>query len=167
MTSFERFENRLPAMLDELAVPRLPDYADDLFTRTAATRQRAGWTFPERWLPMSTITARLAAAPRIPWRLGVLVALLAAAALIAAVVAGSLLNKRPAPYGPAVNGQVLFEDEHGAIRAGDPATGSARLVLNAGADPIVSQDGSRFAFSQTGELFVADVAGGDPVQISP
>src|SRR5258705_7065046 len=70
MTSFERFENRLPAMLDELAVPRLPDYADDLFARTAATRQRPGWTFPERWLPMSTITARLAAGPRVPWRLG-------------------------------------------------------------------------------------------------
>ena len=40
MTSFDRFEGRLPALLDELVIPRLPDYAEDLFARTAATRTK-------------------------------------------------------------------------------------------------------------------------------
>ena len=71
MTSFDRFERSLPALFDELATPRIPDYYDDVMARTAATRQRPGWTFPERWLPMSALTRRFAAAPRIPWRLGV------------------------------------------------------------------------------------------------
>ena len=169
MTSFQRFENRLPAMLDELAVPRLPDYADDLFARTAATRQRAGWTFPERWLPMSTITQRLAAAPRIPWRLGVVVALLAIAALVAALIAGSILKPRPAPYGPAENGKVIFADQSGKIVAGDPVTGTTISLGFSGTDPIYSQDGDRFAFTRFNAgaaLWIGDVAGGDPVQIS-
>ena len=38
-------------------VPAPPDYIDDVLARTAATRQRPGWTFPERWLPMATITS--------------------------------------------------------------------------------------------------------------
>ncbi len=48
-----------------------PDYRDDLFRRTARTRQRPAWTFIERWLPMTFITARHSAAPplRAAWML--------------------------------------------------------------------------------------------------
>jgi Tol biopolymer transport system component len=148
MTSFERFENRLPAMLDQLAVPRLPDYADDLFARTAATRQRPGWTFLERWLPMSTLTQRLAVVPRIPWRLGVLVALLAIAALIAVLVSGSFFSNAPAPYGPAGNGKIAFIDDTGRVVFGDLATNTSKVIadVTGSSAPLISQDGSRVAF---------------------
>jgi len=173
MTSFERFETRLPAMLDDLAVPRLPDYADDLFARTAATRQRPGWTFPERWLPMSVVTRTLAAAPRIPWRLGALAALLAVAALIAVLVVGSIVKERPAPYGPAGNGQILFLNSAGQIVVGDPATGTTTTLVSSGpgiSNPIFAQDGTRFAFIQPTThglgLFVGNLGGGTPVDVS-
>jgi dipeptidyl aminopeptidase/acylaminoacyl peptidase len=173
MTSFDRFENRLPALLDELATPRLPDYADDLFARTAATRQRPGWTFPERWLPMSVFTRTLAGAPRIPWRLGALVALLAVAAIVAVLVSGALVHERPAPYGPAGNGQILFVNSNGQIVAGDPATGTTTTLVSSGlgiSNPIFSQDGTRFAFIQPTThglgLFVGDLGGGAPIEVS-
>ena len=35
MTSFDRFERTLPELLEELAAPRLPEYADALFARSA------------------------------------------------------------------------------------------------------------------------------------
>src|SRR5262245_43116747 len=123
MTSFDRFERGLPELFEELAAARVPDYFDDLLTRTQATRQRPQWAFPERWSPMSALTRRFAAVPRIPWRLGVAVALLALAALLVAVAAGVLLKAPLAPYGPAGNGQVVFVDPDGLIRAGDLATG--------------------------------------------
>ena len=92
MTSFDRFERSLPSLFDELAAAPVPDYTDDLLARTAATRQRPKWAFLERWLPVSSFAARLAPSPRIPWRLGALVALVAVAALIAVMVAGALLR---------------------------------------------------------------------------
>ena len=172
MTSFDRFEGRLPALLDELVIPRLPDYAEDLFARTAATRQRPGWTFPERWLPMSAITRRFAAAPSIPWRLGALVALLALAALIAVLVAGALNKPLPAPYGPAANGEIIFVNEAGEIVAGDPGSGTLKTLVAApgGSAPIYSRDGSRFAFMRpdgsSTDLFVADADGTHATRLS-
>src|SRR5206468_901281 len=133
MTSFERFENRLPAMLDELAVPRLPDYADDLFARTAATRQRAGWTFPERWLPMSAISRRFAAVPPVPWRLGVAVALLIVAGIVALIVAGSRTTRVAPPFGPASNGVIPYMS-HGKLYVGDLASGKTQLIVDAAGD---------------------------------
>ena len=154
MTSFERFENRLPAMLDELAVPRLPDYTDDLFARTAATRQRPGWTFPERWLPMSAITGRFAFAPRVPWRVGVALALLIAAAIIGLLVAGSRFSRVPAPFGPASNGVIPYMS-HGRMYAGDLVSGNSRLLVDAGGDQgnmQFSPDGSRILFVRLADL---------------
>lgn len=151
MTSFERFENRLPALLDELAVPRLPDYADDLFARTAATHQRPEWTFPERWRFMSSISQRLAAAPNIPWRLGVLVALLVVAALVGLIIAGSRQQNLPAPFGPAANGVIPYISG-GDLYIGDLATGSSRILVTGPEDdalPQFSPDGTRVAFFRT------------------
>jgi Tol biopolymer transport system component len=148
MTSFERFETRLPAMLDDLAVPRLPDYADDLFARTAATRQRPGWTFPERWRFMSAITRPFALAPRVPLRVGVALALLTGAAIIGLLVAGSRLSRVPPPFGPASNG-VLPYMSNGNLYIGDLTTGTTRLLLDGSADmglPQFSPDGTRLAF---------------------
>jgi Tol biopolymer transport system component len=148
MTSFERFESRLPQMLDDLATPRLPDYADDLFARTVATRQRPGWTFPERWLPMSAITRRVAVAPRVPWRLGVALALLLLAAVIGLLVAGSVFSRPAPPFGPAANGLIPYTSE-GNLYVGDPKTGTTRLLItgpNVAAFPGFAPDGTRLAF---------------------
>jgi hypothetical protein len=154
MTSFQRFENRIPMLLEELAVPTLPDYSDDLFARTAATRQRAEWTFPERWLPMSTITTRLAAAPRIPWRLGVALALLIAAAIIGLIIAGSRVSRVPLPFGPASNGLIPYMS-NGKLYVGDLASGNTRLLVDAAGDqgqPVFAPDGTRVAFVRLEDL---------------
>ena len=64
MMPTDRFERQLPALLEDLAEPRTPDYLDDLLWQTAHTSQRPAWTFLERWLPMADIatTARVHAA---------------------------------------------------------------------------------------------------------
>lgn len=148
MTSFERFETRLPAMLDDLSTPRLPDYADDLFARTAATRQRPGWTFPERWFPMSALTRRLALVPQIPWRLGLVLALLIVAAIIGLIAAGSGFSRPAPPFGPAVNGLIPYTSK-GTLYVGDPKSGSTRLLVDGpdtAAMPGFAPDGTRLAF---------------------
>ncbi len=173
MTSFDRFERSLPALLDELAAARTPDYFDDILARTAATTQRPGWTFPERWLPMSALTSRLAAAPRIPWRLAGAVALLLLAALIGLLVAGSKATRLPAPFGPAANGRIVFTDDQGHIVLGDPAT-SQTTIAAAGVGnqrPQFSPDGAHLAFLRgtTGghALVVTGPDGAGEIVISP
>lgn len=148
MTSFDRFERNLPDLLEALAAPRRPDYADDLFARTAASRQRPGWTFPERWIPMSALTGRFAAVPRIPWRLGALVALLAVAAIVGLLVVGSKPVNVPAPFGPAANGVIPYIS-NGNLYVGDPVSGTTRLLVDVPEDlglPQFSPDGTRIAY---------------------
>ena len=167
MTAFDRFERTLPALFDELATPAVPDYTDDLLARTAATRQRSEWAFPERWFLMSAIARRFAAAPRVPWRLGVAVAVLAVAAVVAVLVAGALLKPTLA-YGPADNGEIIFVDRSGSVIAGDPATGLSRVVLASPSNtkPIFSQDGSKFfvlraAAAGQQHIYVVDLEGNE------
>jgi Tol biopolymer transport system component len=174
MTAFDRFEQLLPALLDDLAVVQMPDYAEDLLARTAATRQRRGWTFPERWFPMSALTRRLAAAPQVPLRLAVALALLVAAALIGALVAGSFTPHRPAPFGPAANGQIAYIDGTGQIAVGDPVTGTSNVIISGTGNSRVSYslDGSRLAFTRaaTGggvDLMVANPDGSHVTKVTP
>ena len=101
MSSSERYERRLPELLDELAAPRTPAYFDDILGQVGRTRQRPGWTFPERWLPMSAVSERLSAAPRVPLRAVAVAALILIALVVAiAVIAGSRstqFRRRSAP----------------------------------------------------------------------
>ena len=62
-------ERNLPGILDDLSAGPAPDYLDDVFARTGRMRQRPGWTFPERWLPVADIARTRAFAPAPPWRL--------------------------------------------------------------------------------------------------
>ena len=145
---FNRFERQLPELFDELALPRRTDYLNDILARTATTRQRPGWAFPERWLPMSAITGRLALAPRVPWRLGVALALLILAAIIGLAVAGSRQTRVPAPFGPAANGLIPYISG-GDLYVGDLKTGTTRLLQGGSEDqgqPQFSPDGTRLAF---------------------
>ena len=68
MRSIDRFDTRLPQLLDELSQPRTPDWFDDFVGLTARTRQRPAWTLPERWLSMTEIARQPVLAPRLPLR---------------------------------------------------------------------------------------------------
>ena len=162
MTSFDRFERSLPALLDELAAPRTPDYFDDLLARTAATRQRPRWTFPERWFPMSAITRRFAVTPPLPWRVLGAVALLLLALIVGLLVAGRQKAHLPPPFGPAANGQIAYIDSGGAVAVGDVGSGATHIVIpGRGHDrPVFSADGAQLAFTtqRTGGGFDLQVA---------
>ena len=174
MSSSERYERRLPELLDELAAPRTPAYFNDILGQVGRTRQRPGWTFPERWLPMSAVSERLSAAPRVPLRAIAVAALIILAAVVAiAVIAGSQQHRVPAPFGPAGNGLIMFIDDTGAIRAGNPVDGSSSVIVPSGSNrlPTVSPDGTHVAFMRENaahdtELVVVDAQGRNPVVLA-
>jgi Tol biopolymer transport system component len=169
----DRFEQRLPTRLEELAVPRVPSYFDDVIHATARTRQRPGWSFAERWFPVSSITDRLVTTPRAPMRL-VAVALLAILALAALLIvaSGSRQTPVPAPFGVAGNGRIAWVDSTGAIVAADPSeTRPSVLVAGPGNDrPLFSPDGTRLLYlreSGSGvDLIVAASDGSSPVTVA-
>jgi len=119
MNRYDVFERDVTAWLDDAASPRMPDFRDDLLQRTAATRQRPAWSFPERWLPMTAVTAGRRTIRTVPWKTVALLALLVLVLTAAAVfLAGS--HPRPAPMlGRAANGLVAYAAD-GDIFAVDP-----------------------------------------------
>ena len=109
MTSLQRFEQDLPALLADLYLAGTPDYRDDLVQRIARVRQRPAWTFPERWLPMDIATQAVPSA-RMPWRqLGVLALIALLLATAVAVYVGAQ-PRPPEPFGLAENGQLVYTD---------------------------------------------------------
>jgi hypothetical protein len=165
MTSFDRFdrfERQLPELFDELALPRRSDYLNDILARTATTRQRPGWAFPERWILMSALARRLPAVPRFPWRLATALALLLLGAILVALIAGSGRTRIPAPFGPAANGLIPYISS-GDVYIGDLKTGTSRLLVPGGSEdqgqPQFSPDGTRLAFIRV-------VAGSSPAAMS-
>jgi len=98
MNGDTRIERQLPQILSDLGAGPSPDYTDTILARTAATRQRPGVVFPERWVPMSALTQRMAAAPRISWRAVAVLALLILALVSAALDAGSKQHSVPPPH---------------------------------------------------------------------
>ena len=122
MTRNDRFDRRLPAILEEISQPRTPEYFDDLIGLAARTRQRPAWTLLERWLPMVDVARQPAFARQVPWRpiaVVTLILLLLAASL--AFVIGSQ-HPLPAPFGLARNGLVAYASRwrylHGGPRDG-------------------------------------------------
>lgn len=148
MNDETRLDRRLPQVLADLGAGRSPDYTESILARTAATRQRPGWVFPERWLPMSALTQRMAAVPRFSWRAAVVIALLVLALAAAALYAGSQQRRLPAPFGPAANGGIPYVSG-GDLFIGDPVTGMTRLLVGGPEDdayPQFSPDGTHVAF---------------------
>jgi dipeptidyl aminopeptidase/acylaminoacyl peptidase len=146
-------EQVLRVHFDNHADPTALDGQLDRITdRLATVRQRPGWTIPERWLPMSAISARIAAAPRLPLRVLAVALLILALAASVLLVTGALRHPVPPPFGPARNGLIAYADARGAINVGDPATGVSReIVAGPGNDrPIFSPDGTRIAFLSLG-----------------
>ena len=174
MTTERRLERDLPQILGDLAMGPYPDYIDDVLATTAQRRQRAAWTFPERWFPMVDVARQPVLAPGLPWRqLGVLalIAVLIAAALAAFV--GSQ-GRLPAPFGPARNGVVAYE-AGGDIYSADPITGVTRAIVTGpetDLGPRYSLDGTHIVFermvdSAHGQLYIAGSDGSDLTLVTP
>jgi Tol biopolymer transport system component len=153
MSAARTFETRLPEVLEELSNPRTPAYYDDILGQVARTRQRPGWTFIERWLPLTTISGRLATAPRVPMRLAVVLLLLLLAFAMTVLIAGTFRPSAPAPFGVAGNGQVVFTDSTGQIKVGTLTDGASRIIVpgNGHSKPAFSPDGRWLAYMQNGK----------------
>jgi dipeptidyl aminopeptidase/acylaminoacyl peptidase len=176
MTSGRRFEQDLPDLLEQLALGPTPDYRDHIFQQTARMRQRPAWMFPERWLPMSVLTTRAAAPPRVPWRIVGLVALLLVVLAVGTLLIVGSQPRLPAPFGPARNGHIAYSAQ-GDIFTVDPLSGVATAVVTGPETdlaPIWSRDGTRFAFERKvagplgpGRLYVARADGRGLVAVTP
>jgi Tol biopolymer transport system component len=151
VSTYERFESDMPALLDELAPPRRPDYLDAVFGRTANARQRGRWTFVDTWLPVSVVTSRAATFQRVPGRLVALTILaLLALAIAGAVLVGALRQSELPAFGIAGNGRIAYASGND-IYAFNPATGSSRQIITGPdleSDPRYSPDGSRLAYKR-------------------
>lgn len=154
MTTFERYEREIPRLMDELAPPRLPDYVDDLLSRTARTSQRPAWASLERWLPMVSTTRAMPFRPASAYGI-VLIVLLLLAMILAVFVAGSRLQSSD-----PLSSLVMASDSAGIV-AIDPATGESTAMVDGidGSSPVIAPDGTRFAFMRGPEVVVADIDG--------
>ena len=177
-------EGELTQWLETTAITPRPDYVDDLLARTASSRQRSAWRFPERWLPME-ITARAPTITRrqVPLRLIGLVALVVLALAVGATLFVASQRRLPAPFGPAANGVIVYaaptdpawmakgayQRPVGDIMTVDPVSGTSSVLVGGptvDGYPAVSLDGTRVAFVREDDrgqmLYVVDTAGGDP-----
>ena len=150
MTSPQRFEQDLPALLAGTYLVGNPDYRDDLVRQIAAVRQRPAWTFPERWLLVDLVTERVPT-PRVPWRTITVLALIALviASLIAAYVGSQ--PRRPPPFGLAANGQIVSASG-GDILVRATTDSPAKVLIGGAADdhdPQYAPDGTSLSFLRT------------------
>jgi Tol biopolymer transport system component len=158
MNTADRLERDLTAWFVQAADQRPLDYRDDILRLTAGTSQRSRLTSPERWLPMTVITAGRRTFPPFPWRsLGLLVALGIVLLGLAAYVASR--PRLPAPFGLAANGLVAYA-QNGDIFTVDPISGVRQGIATGPEDdhdPRFSLDGTRLAFlrsSRAGQSLV-------------
>jgi Tol biopolymer transport system component len=153
MSAARTIETRLPEVLEELSNPRTPAYYDDILGQVARTRQRPGWTFLERWLPLTTLSTRLATAPRVPMRIAIALLLLLLAFAVTVLIAGTSRPSVPAPFGVAGNGSIVFTDPQGAIKLGNLADGTSGVIVpgTGHAKPVFSPDGRWLAYLQEGK----------------
>ncbi|HET9615417.1 MAG TPA: hypothetical protein VFP22_11440 [Candidatus Limnocylindrales bacterium] len=170
MTSSQRFEQDLPALLSDLYVGGQPDYRDDLIRATAATRQRPAWTFPERWLPVELTVRRIPVRP-LPLRSLAIALVLLALAAAGLILATGSHRRLPPEFGPAGNGPIAFA-ANGDIFVRDGLTGAITPLVTGPTDdsgPGNSGDGTRLAFVRMEGnlhfLMVANADGSNPVRI--
>ncbi len=159
-----RIERDLTDWLRETAMPRTPDYVDEILDRTARTRQRPRWTFLGRWVSLPDLRPTARAGGR---RTAAVLALLAALALLLAAVTAFVASRPavPTPFGRAGTG-LLVVSQNGDIVVIDVETGVGRSIVthpDVDLDPHWSPDGTRVAFlrqaSDLVRLVIADADG--------
>jgi Tol biopolymer transport system component len=172
MTIFESIEGELPTLLEELAPPRVPDYLDRVYERTAHARQRRAWTFLGRWLPAAATANGLRSGPHLGLRSTAIIALLVLAAILAGAIIVGAPRRAATPFGVAGNGEIAYE-AGGDIFVVDPASGMSHPITadpRIETGPVFSPDGRRLAYkrfeggspSDSYDVVVADVDGSDP-----
>jgi dipeptidyl aminopeptidase/acylaminoacyl peptidase len=169
MNQMDRLERELTTWFVDTAVPRTPDYTDDILRQTARIRQRPRWTFPRRWLPMGLTTLERVPVKPVPWRtIGLLTIIALLLVATAAVFVGSQ-PRLPAPFGPAANGLVAYA-HNGDIYTVDPVTEMRRVIVTGPEmdhDPRWSLDGARLVFLRAkggGDIpVVANADGSDQI----
>jgi len=150
----------ITAWLESVAPAREPEHLlADVLERTTRTRRRPAWRIPERWIPMTTLTAPVSTGARLRLPL-VAAAVLLVVALLAgvAMLAGSRAPTLPAPYGPAANGLLAFESATGLV-ALNPATGDEQTLWDGPGLSLVpgySPDGSKVTWFEAADEAAAD-----------
>ncbi len=151
MTLNDGFERIVSDWLDEQAGRGAPGYLDDVLARTTRTRQRPAWSSLERWLPVDlTAQPRFLARPTLGKALLVGVVLLALIGM-AIVVVGSRVQRVPAPFGLAANGQIAYW-AGGDILVADPDGTHAHALISGPSDdgvPVYTRDGTQLMFLRT------------------
>ena len=140
---------------------------------TRRTRQRPGWTIPERWIPVQ-LTMQPVAVSRSLMPVIVL-ALLLLAILAAALFAGAGRTRPAPPFGPAANGQIAYDNVGAIVLANADGSAPRTLAIGLGQSftPTFSPDGTRFAFlsrpaeRQPLSLWVANADGTNPQNVTP
>jgi hypothetical protein len=152
MTARNDFSGVLSDWLDEQAGRGAPDYLDEILVRTTRTRQRPAWSSLERWLPVDlTAQPRIFALPPLGKAL-LLGAVVLAMIAIAIVAVGSRVQRVPAPFGLAANGQIAYW-ANGDILVADPDGTHAHPVITGPSDdnaPVYTRDGTHLAFLRMG-----------------
>lgn len=173
MNQFDPLERELAAWFSETASPQTPANFDDILRQTARIRQRPRWTFPERLLPMTTVTSFRAVTGGVPWRALGALALLLLALLVGALAVGSTATRLPAPFGPAVTGLVAYASD-GDIFVVDPATNQRRSIVTGDEtdlNPQWSRDGTTIVFERRdgslSQLFTVLPDGSELTAITP
>ena len=169
MSAARPIETRLPEVLESISNPRMPAYYDDILGQVARTRQRPGWTFPERWIPVTTISTRLATAPRVPMRIAIALLLLLLAFATTLLIVGSQHPSVPAPFGVAGNGKIVFADTDGSIKLGSLGDLSTTVIVpgSGHSSPTFSPDGRSLAYLQRGSAGSTDIVVSGPEGESP
>ena len=135
MTANERIDARLSELMHDLA-GSADEPLTEVLLRTAQTRQRPGWTFPERWLPMTEITARMSPQASRPLLVALLLLLLA----MAFVIASGFWPRTVPPLPAQVDIDGAAAQRFEVSGAGYPAVGLERLWVTVGGAGVAEVD---------------------------
>jgi streptogramin lyase len=136
MNANERIDARLAELMHDLAGSAL-EPLDEVLRQTAGARQRPAWTFPERWIPVTDITARPFMQPNRSVLLATL-ALLILAAL--AVVAAGIWQRPTVPLVTNLDIDASAAQRLEIEAAVIPATGLGKLWLIIGGAGVAQVD---------------------------
>jgi dipeptidyl aminopeptidase/acylaminoacyl peptidase len=176
MTTEPMLDRRLRELMAELAAPGDQSAAiDNVISVTRALRPEPRWRALLKERPMRTNSIVIAGSP--PMRFGLIFAVIALIALLAAtVVVGALVLRQPAlppAYGPAGNGVLAYAEGGDIVTAAADGSNVTAVTTGPAIDsrPVFSRDGTRIAFlrkeSLATRLFVANADGTGQVAISP
>lgn len=151
MTLNDGFDRTVSDWLADQAGHGSPGYLDEILVRTTRIRQRPAWSSLERWLPVDlTAQPRFLARPTLGKVLLVGAVLLALIG-IAIVAVGSRVQRVPAPFGLAANGQINYWAD-GDILVADADGRNPHTLISGPSDDFASgytRDGTQLTFMRT------------------